>query len=111
MMTLYLQTRFHVICKRSGQVVGKYYSQAFFYFHTINSYEENGHIVTDLMAYEDPTILEKWDLSAMRSNMYDEQNQATPTRFVMPLHVQPVSSCVQLFGRFQFLFFNFLGYR
>lgn len=92
MISLQLQTRFHVICKRSGQVVGKYYSKAFFYFHTINSYEDNGHIVTDLMAYDDPTILEKWDLSAMRSNVYDDQNQAVPTRFVMPLHVQHVSN-------------------
>lgn len=106
-MTLNLQTRFHVICKRSGQVVGKYYAQAFFYFHTINSYEENGHIVTDLMAYEDPTILEKWDLSAMRSNMYDEQNQATPTRFVMPLHVQPVSERAQLFVKFPMQLFYY----
>lgn len=72
--------------------MGKYYAKAFFYFHTINAYEDNGHIVADLMAYEDPTILEKWDLSAMRSNVYDDQNQATPTRFVMPLHVQHVSN-------------------
>ncbi|XP_017486837.1 PREDICTED: beta,beta-carotene 9',10'-oxygenase-like [Rhagoletis zephyria] len=95
-------TRFHVICKRSGQSVGKYYAKAFFYFHTINAYEDNGHIVADLMAYEDPTILEKWDLSAMRSNVYDDQNQATPTRFVMPLHVQHIP-----LSRF---FFHYQGY-
>lgn len=53
----------------------------------INSYEIDGHIVTDLMAYDDATILEKWDLNAMRNNIYDERNQAQPTRFIMPLSV------------------------
>ena len=66
--------------------------KAFFYFHTINAYEDQEHIVTDLMAYQDATILEKWDLRLMRNNVYDDQNQAVPTRFVMPLQAHKVRS-------------------
>lgn len=65
-------------------------SRAFFYFHTINSYEDEGHIVTDLMAYDDASILDKWDLGKLRKNIYDENNQAIPTRFVIPLRTDLV---------------------
>ena len=75
--------------------MNKYYSKAFFYFHTINSYEENGHIVIDLLAYNDATILEKWDLKQMRNNVYDELNQCVPTRFVMPLDLHQRKVCTK----------------
>ena len=79
------RTKFFIINKQNGQIVQKYYSNAFFYFHMINSYEDNGHIVADFMAYKNPTILDKWDLHQMRKNIYDDDNQAVPTRFVMPI--------------------------
>lgn len=81
------QTRFYVICKKTGDTVHKYYAKAFFYFHTINSYEEDDHVVIDLMAYDNSSIIDKWDLNKMRNDIYDEENQAVPTRFVMPLNL------------------------
>ena len=78
--------RFYLICKRSGNVVKKFHSEAFFYFHTINTYEEDDHVIMDVLAYENASILDKWSLERLRSNEYDQENQATPTRFVFPLN-------------------------
>ncbi|OTF82067.1 Retinal pigment epithelial membrane protein-like protein, partial [Euroglyphus maynei] len=79
------RAKFYVISKQNGRILQRYYSEPFFYFHMINSYEDNGHIVTDIMAYKNATILDKWDLHQMRKNIYDDNNQAVPTRFVMPI--------------------------
>lgn len=84
------QSKFYVICKFTGKIVQKYYSAAFFYFHIINCYEEDNHIIVDLMAYENADILEKWDLNLMRQNIYYEDNQSVPKRFILPLSIKNV---------------------
>ena len=92
------RVKFYVICKQNGQIIQKYYSDPFFYFHIINSYEYDGHIVADFMAYQNATILDKWDLHQMRKNVYDDNNQAMPTRFVMPININ--KNDVSLFSFF-----------
>ncbi|KAF7492405.1 Beta, beta-carotene 15, 15'-dioxygenase [Sarcoptes scabiei] len=82
------KSKFYVICKFTGKIVQKYYSAAFFYFHIINCYEEDNHIIVDLMAYENADILEKWDLNLMRQNIYYEDNQSVPKRFILPLSIK-----------------------
>lgn len=57
----------------------------------INCYEDEEHIVADFMLYENAAILDKWDMRLMRDNIYDENNQAVPFRFVLPLHSEHVS--------------------
>ncbi|UXI19538.1 uncharacterized protein NH340_JMT05481 [Sarcoptes scabiei] len=82
------KSKFYVICKFTGKIVQKFYSAAFFYFHIINCYEEDNHIIVDLMAYENADILEKWDLNLMRQNIYYEDNQSVPKRFILPLSIK-----------------------
>ncbi len=41
-------TRFYVISKRTGAVVGTFQSEAFFAFHHVNSFEQDGDIFIDI---------------------------------------------------------------
>jgi len=43
-----------------------YRSEAFFYLHTINSYEENGQIVIDISCYKNPDMLYLMNLGALQ---------------------------------------------
>lgn len=59
-------TKFLVIDKRSGKVVGNYSCDAFFAFHHINCYEHMGSVVIDIVAYEDSSAIESLYLSKLR---------------------------------------------
>ncbi|KAI1297157.1 Beta,beta-carotene 9',10'-oxygenase [Halotydeus destructor] len=78
--------RFHVIDKQSGQQVKvKYHSEGFYHWHTINAYEEDGHVVVDIVTYENADVLEKYNLQRMRNNEWDSTCPPVPKRFVLPL--------------------------
>ncbi|RWS30724.1 Retinal pigment epithelial membrane-like protein [Leptotrombidium deliense] len=81
--------RFHVIEKESGERLAvNYQSEAFFFFHVINAYEEDDHVIVDLIAYEDATILTKYELSKLRGNEWDASCPPAAKRFVLPLQKQ-----------------------
>lgn len=50
-------TRFLVIDRRQGKLVKSYETEAFFCFHHVNAYEENGTIILDLVRYPDASIV------------------------------------------------------
>lgn len=81
------RSRFYVICKQTGAIVTKAYAKAFFFFHTINSFEDEGHVVMDMIAYDDSSIIDQWNLEEMRNDRYISTNKSKPTRFVIPLGV------------------------
>jgi beta,beta-carotene 9',10'-dioxygenase len=60
-------SRFHVIDRRSGEVRGSYETEAFFHFHHANAFEEDGDLVVDLVAYDDPEIIDALYLDRLRS--------------------------------------------
>lgn len=51
------KTIFKIISKQSGRVEKEMETESFFSFHHINAYEENGHIVLDMVVYEDAAIV------------------------------------------------------
>ncbi|MGO8948144.1 MAG: carotenoid oxygenase family protein, partial [Ktedonobacterales bacterium] len=51
-------TRFLVLDKQDGSVLGPYESAPFFAFHHVNAFESGDQIVVDLCAYPDPTIID-----------------------------------------------------
>jgi beta,beta-carotene 9',10'-dioxygenase len=51
-------TRFQVIDRETGELRGTYESDAFFCFHHVNAFERGGELVLDLVAYEDPSIID-----------------------------------------------------
>jgi beta,beta-carotene 9',10'-dioxygenase len=51
-------TRFQVIDRETGELQGTYETDAFFCFHHVNAFERDGELVVDLIAYEDPSIID-----------------------------------------------------
>ena len=49
-------TNFIVIDKKTGKKVGVYKTKAFFTLHHVNAYEQDGNIIIDLIAHQNPTI-------------------------------------------------------
>jgi len=60
-------TRFQVVDKRTGEVTGTATADAFFSFHHVNAWEEEGEIVLDLAAYPDARVVEELYLDRLRS--------------------------------------------
>ena len=58
-------TRFQVIDRETGALQGTYETEAFFCFHHVNSFErDRSELVVDLVAYEDPGIIDALYLDA-----------------------------------------------
>ncbi|MBA2631251.1 MAG: carotenoid oxygenase family protein [Thermoleophilaceae bacterium] len=53
-----LGTRFTVIDRATGSLRGRYETDAFFSFHHVNAFERGQQLVVDLLAYEDPSIID-----------------------------------------------------
>lgn len=80
---------FHLVDRRSGEVVHKFQSDPFFYLHIINQYERDDHVVIDICCYKNPEMINCMYLESMM-NMQSNPNYATlfrgrPLRFVLPL--------------------------
>lgn len=59
--------RFHVVDRATGEVRGPYVTDPFFTFHHINSFEDEGRLVVDLCAYDDPSIIDALYLDRLRA--------------------------------------------
>jgi len=57
-------TRFQVFDRNSGELRGTYETDAFFCFHHVNAFERDGELVVDLVAYDDPGIIDALYLDA-----------------------------------------------
>jgi beta,beta-carotene 9',10'-dioxygenase len=51
-------TRFRVIDRSTGELRGTYETDAFFCFHHVNAFDRDGELVVDLVAYDDPAIID-----------------------------------------------------
>ena len=51
-------TRFLVISKENGDVVHSATSEAFFAFHHVNAFEQNGEVMVDLISYPDSSVIQ-----------------------------------------------------
>ncbi|XP_061571977.1 beta,beta-carotene 15,15'-dioxygenase [Cololabis saira] len=87
-------TLFHVVNRKTGKAVStRYYGDALVVFHHVNAYEDDGHLVFDLIAYEDSNLYDMFYLHNMRqdSDAFVRANKdyAPPVckRFVLPLNV------------------------
>ena len=59
-------TRFIVMDRHTGELEGIHETEAFFCFHHVNSFERDGELVVDLIAYEDPSVIHVLDLDKLR---------------------------------------------
>lgn len=88
-----MQTLFHIIDRKTGAVVDtKFYGDAFVVFHHINAYEEDGHVVFDLITYKDNSLYDLFYIDYMKqeTEKFTERSKAfSPPvcqRFVIPIN-------------------------
>lgn len=60
-------TRFLVIDRDTGSLRARVEAEALFTFHNINAFEEDGEVVVDLVAYDDPSVIDHLRLERLRS--------------------------------------------
>jgi beta,beta-carotene 9',10'-dioxygenase len=61
-------TRFIVLDRHSGDVRGVYEGDPFFSFHHVNSFERDGELVVDLVAYEDASLIGLLEVEKLRGD-------------------------------------------
>ncbi|GHO46362.1 carotenoid oxygenase family protein [Ktedonospora formicarum] len=79
--------RFVVMDKQDGSIVRIFSTDAFFCFHHINSFEQDGDIFVDLVAYSDATIVKGLYLDQLRgiSQEIPTQQPSEFRRYHLPL--------------------------
>uniref|UniRef100_A0A673MH91 Beta,beta-carotene 15,15'-dioxygenase-like n=1 Tax=Sinocyclocheilus rhinocerous TaxID=307959 RepID=A0A673MH91_9TELE len=87
-------TLIHLVNRKTGKTVStKYYADTFVVFHHINAYEEDGHVVFDLITYQDSNLYDMFYIHNMKQDVdkFIETNKefSRPTcqRFVLPLSI------------------------
>ena len=60
-------TRFVVIDRSSGEVAHTAKADAFFCFHHVNAWEEGDDVVVDLVAFDDPRVIDELFIDRLRS--------------------------------------------
>ena len=79
-------TRLHVIELATGAVRATLETDALFTFHHINAYENSeDEIVVDLLAYEDPTVIDALYLKTLRANSLKSIPAPKPHRLTLDL--------------------------
>lgn len=82
-------TYIYIVERETGNLVHTFHAEAFFYFHTINSYEKDDHIVIDLSCYRNGEILSSLKMDTVKKTTHTSSElqsfQARPLRFVFPL--------------------------
>ncbi|XP_037512559.1 carotenoid-cleaving dioxygenase, mitochondrial-like [Rhipicephalus sanguineus] len=83
------KTRFVVIDRNTGTVLRtRFLADPLFFFHAVNAFEDDGHIVFDMVAYDDASIMDRYYLDRFRNGMnedFDPDCQGHFRRFVIPV--------------------------
>ncbi|KAK8784675.1 hypothetical protein V5799_008960 [Amblyomma americanum] len=59
------KTKFVVLDRATGVALRtRFVADPLFFFHVVNTFEEDGHIVFDMVAYEDASILDRYAFPA-----------------------------------------------
>uniref|UniRef100_A0A672Z4Z9 Beta-carotene oxygenase 1, like n=1 Tax=Sphaeramia orbicularis TaxID=375764 RepID=A0A672Z4Z9_9TELE len=87
-------TLFHVINRKTGKAVStRYYGDALVVFHHLNAYEDQDHLVFDLISYKNSNLYDMFYMHNMRQETSDfiqsNQHFSPPVcqRFVLPLNI------------------------
>ncbi|XP_047469906.1 uncharacterized protein LOC125025759 [Penaeus chinensis] len=85
------ETKIHVLRRDTGEVTTtQYITETFFFLHTINAYEDRGHIVLDIAAYKNADMLNCMFVEALKNAAYDptyaQMFRGRPKRWVLPLN-------------------------
>jgi len=78
------QVKFIIVSKKDGKVVHEIKTDPFFSFHFINTFEEDGTLVFDLVAYPDAGIIDSFYLNNL-SNLNEKLKDSELLRFKFDL--------------------------
>uniref|UniRef100_A0A3B4AVD9 Uncharacterized protein n=1 Tax=Periophthalmus magnuspinnatus TaxID=409849 RepID=A0A3B4AVD9_9GOBI len=81
-------TLIHVIDRKTGkEVETKYYTGAMVVYHHVNAFEEDGHVVFDVIAYRDNSLYNMFYLSKLKEAGSHDDGYVQPNcrRFVLPV--------------------------
>lgn len=88
-------TRFIVIDKENGNVIGKFTTRPFFAFHHVNAFEEDDLLHIDIVTYQDASIITGADLY-VNSDIYFENDPSYLERFSLSLKTGEINSRILL---------------
>lgn len=81
----------YLVDRTTGDVMFKFETEQFMYFHMINQFEKDGHVVFDLICYKDGDIVKGLMLDHLKKlskdNIKTNMLNSRPLRFVLPLNV------------------------
>ncbi|KAG5674247.1 hypothetical protein PVAND_004227 [Polypedilum vanderplanki] len=82
-------TYVHLIDRKTGVKIHTFETETFFFFHTINAYEDNDQVVLDIICYEGPELVKGLLLQNMKqlqkAKAKTKMLTSRPLRFVFPL--------------------------
>ncbi|KAM9713130.1 beta,beta-carotene 15,15'-dioxygenase-like [Menidia menidia] len=82
-------TLIHLINRKTGkQVDVKYYTGAMIVYHHVNAYEEDGHVVFDVIAYNDVSLYDMFYLSKLKEDTdFHNKGYSQPSyrRYALPI--------------------------
>lgn len=88
------QTLIHLIDRKTGKVVEtKYYTGVMIVYHHVNAFEDDGHVVVDVIAYNDNSLYDMFYLSKLKeSAAFNDGGYSKPSyrRFALPIHSNKV---------------------
>uniref|UniRef100_A0A3Q3VXB4 Uncharacterized protein n=1 Tax=Mola mola TaxID=94237 RepID=A0A3Q3VXB4_MOLML len=83
-------TLIHVIDRKTGkEVETKYYTGAMVVYHHVNAFEDDDHLIFDVIAYKDNSLYEMFYLSKLKEDpgsRDDAYSKPSYKRFALPLH-------------------------
>ena len=75
---------FTIVDRESGRVRARLHADPFFSFHFVNVFEDDGELVADVVAYEDPSIIDALFLDRLRAGE-TPQTSGSLHRYRLPL--------------------------
>ncbi|XP_062297682.1 beta,beta-carotene 15,15'-dioxygenase isoform X2 [Scomber scombrus] len=82
-------TLIHLIDRKTGkEVETKYYTGAMIVYHHVNAFEDNGHVIFDVIAYSDSSLYDMFYLSKLKQNAeFHDDSYSKPgyKRFALPV--------------------------
>merc|ERR1712212_186025 len=81
-------TLIHLIDRKTGKEVGtKYFTGAMVVYHHVNAFEEDGHVIFDVIAYEDNSLYDTFYLAKLKEPSTGGNSSSKPKykRFALPL--------------------------
>ncbi|XP_033964910.1 beta,beta-carotene 15,15'-dioxygenase-like [Pseudochaenichthys georgianus] len=80
-------TLIHLIDRKTCKVLQtKYYTGAMVVYHHVNAFEDDGHVIFDVIAYSDTSLYDMFYLSKLKEGLQDESySKPSYKRFVLPV--------------------------